>query len=244
MFPREGRMDDSRRIELLPLEDIAPAAANPKRHREADIQASISRHGYVEPVILDERTGRLVAGHGRVAALAAMRAAGQSPPRGVADDDGRWLVPVLRGWSSTSDAEADAYLLASNRLVEAGGWDPEELHQMLTALDDGGAELAGLGWSEDELEQLLEPPEEERAVAERPEGDHGISVDQAKVRYDATTLRQVVLVFDATEYGEAVSLLESERAARGLETNTEAVMALLREARASRAPAEPPAPAA
>ncbi|MEU8356488.1 hypothetical protein AB0C27_10810 [Nonomuraea sp. NPDC048882] len=43
----------------------------------------------------------------------------KSPPEGVKiGDDGVWLVPILRGWTSRSDAEAEAYLVAANRLTE------------------------------------------------------------------------------------------------------------------------------
>lgn len=48
----------------------------------------------------------------------------KSPPEGVKiGDDGVWLVPILRGWTSRSDADAEAYLVAANRLTERGGWD-------------------------------------------------------------------------------------------------------------------------
>ena len=48
----------------------------------------------------------------------------KSPPEDVKiGDDGVWLVPILRGWTSRSDADAEAYLVAANRLTERGGWD-------------------------------------------------------------------------------------------------------------------------
>lgn len=70
----------SRRLEYVPLDELKPAERNPKRHAGDAIQASIGKFGYVEPIVLDERTGRLVAGHGRLEALLAERDSGKPPP--------------------------------------------------------------------------------------------------------------------------------------------------------------------
>jgi ParB-like chromosome segregation protein Spo0J len=56
--------DARRRLELVPLSAITGADKNPKRHASEQLGTSIDRFGYVEPVVIDERTGRLVAGHG------------------------------------------------------------------------------------------------------------------------------------------------------------------------------------
>lgn len=148
---------DARRIDYLPLDEVKPAARNPKRHDGPAINASISKFGMAETPLVDERTGRLVAGHGRIAQLAAMRDAGQEPPDGVqVDADGRWLVPVTRGWASRSDAEAEAYLLASNKLTANGGWDDGELSELLADLSELDPDLIALaGFSEDEVAALL-----------------------------------------------------------------------------------------
>jgi hypothetical protein len=60
-------------------------------------------------------------------------------------------VPVVRGWRSKNDREAAAYLIASNRLVEAGGWDDEEFAAML---EDMGGEFDGTGFTQAELDLL------------------------------------------------------------------------------------------
>lgn len=150
------------RIDYLIPGELAPAPANPKRHDLAALRRSLERFGYAEPVLLDERTGQLVAGHGRVDALIAAEAAGLAPPSGIVVADGRWRMPVVRGWSSANDAEAAAYLVASNRLAEIGGWDDSELVGMLLHLNDGPG-LDGIGYSPDDIEALLAatapPPE-------------------------------------------------------------------------------------
>ena len=62
-------MADDLRVEYLDLEGLVRAPRNPKQHDLGVLQASLDRFGFVAPIILDERTGRLVAGHGRLDAL-------------------------------------------------------------------------------------------------------------------------------------------------------------------------------
>jgi ParB-like chromosome segregation protein Spo0J len=63
------RRDESIRIEYLPLATLLKAPRNPKDHDIGLLHDSFSRFGFVEPIALNERTGRLVAGHGRQEAL-------------------------------------------------------------------------------------------------------------------------------------------------------------------------------
>jgi hypothetical protein len=153
----------SRRIDHLPLSGIIRATRNPKAHQASAIRASIEKFGVTMAGLLDERTGRLVAGHGRLAALDSMRADGATPPEGVTEADGEWLVPIVRGWSSRSDAEAEAYLVADNRLSELGGWDDRLLVEVLDEIADDNPDLLELaGYSQTDLDDMIaalgEPP--------------------------------------------------------------------------------------
>jgi DNA modification methylase len=156
------------RIAWIPIEEIQPADRNPKGHDLEEIQDSIRRHGFVAPLILDEASGRLVAGHGRVAALEAMRDQGEPAPERIRTEDGQWMVPVVRGVTFASPQEAEAYLLSDNRLTELGGWDDQALLELLREVDD----LAGTGFGEDDLaslERALEEPEPETSLDDAPE---------------------------------------------------------------------------
>lgn len=146
----------SRRLEYVPLDDIVAADRNPKAHDPALIAASIGRFGFIETPVIDERTGKLVAGHGRTDELRAARERGDAPPEGIATDaEGRWLVPTLRGWSSRDDADALAAGVALNRVGEAGGWDYSELEPMLTDWSASGPDaLLGLGFDASDLEAI------------------------------------------------------------------------------------------
>lgn len=168
-------MSDDRRIELVALDDVFPAQRNPKDHDLGAIHGSVARFGYVEPMVMDERTERLVAGHGRLETLRAMKADGQHPPEGVQlGPKGEWLVPVLRGWSSRTDAEAQAYLLASNRTTELGGWDENALADLLKELAQSG-DLEGSGYDGDDVDALLARLEREALKAGGAGSDEGIA---------------------------------------------------------------------
>lgn len=142
-------------IDYMRLDQIVGAEQNAKEHDDAGIQGSMSGYGTVESPTLDDRTGRLVAGHGRIDAFRALRAAGREMPRGLkVDADGMWLVPVERGWASRNDDEARAYVLASNHLTTKGGWDE---HALLTELEylDSIDMLERSGFDQDEYADLV-----------------------------------------------------------------------------------------
>lgn len=138
---------EARWVDYLPLDEIREAPRNAKRHDETGIANSVDRFGIGELPLLDERTGRLVAGHGRLDDLRKRRRRGDPPPKGVRVENGVWLAPVLRGWASVDDSDADAYAIASNKLTETGGWDTKQLAQIVTDLarvDESLATVTGI----------------------------------------------------------------------------------------------------
>lgn len=147
----------NRHIAYMSLAALVPADVNPKMHDIPSLVHSLTRYGWTSPAEVDERTGRLVSGHGRREAIISMRANGDPMPGGVAmDDDGDWMIPVLRGWSSRDDVEAMAYLVAANRIGEAGGWHMTSLAALLEEVVTADAPLMEtLGWSADALDDIL-----------------------------------------------------------------------------------------
>lgn len=147
-------------IAYTPLDDLVVHERNPKAHDVEGIAGAIRRFGFMDPVVVDERTGKLAAGHGRLAALDVYRrraAAGEQgwtePPAGIDVRGDVWLVPQVIGWQSASDAEAEAALVALNRWTEVGGWDDEALLDLLQDLAADDA-LAGVGYDDDDLDEL------------------------------------------------------------------------------------------
>jgi len=144
------------KIEYISLEDLQKWPRNPKDHDLGAIHQSMSRFGFVNPFIIDERTGKLVVGHGRLDILQQMKAGGQEPPERITIKDNLWLVPVVRGISFDSDLETEGYLIADNRLTELGGWREDKLSEVLSDLATQGKEmLNGIGFDDDDIDSLI-----------------------------------------------------------------------------------------
>lgn len=177
------------RVEFELLDSIQVAKRNPKGHNLAEISASIKRFGFVAPLLYNEGTGKLVAGHGRLAALKLMREHGDSQPAGL---QGEWEVPVIRGLTFANDREAEAYLVADNRLVELGGWDAD-LKEMLKDISDN-TELAleGVGYTDADLEMMLNGGQV--PVPEQPTESNGSNIN-VQVNHGALSTRFLVPPF-------------------------------------------------
>jgi len=226
----------ARRIEYMALGRVQGAKRNPKQHDKEAIAASVKRHGLVEVPTLDERTERLVAGHGRIADLAARKAAGLPAPDGVRVEAEDWFVPVLRGWASKNDAQADAYLVASNELAHAGGWDEDSLARLLADVRAGEGGLEGTGYSSKDVDKLLasiekpstgnaEPNEVPDALGDvrvKPGevyklGDHRLLVGDATKREDVERLfvgRRAGALWTDPPYGVDIGGKNDELASR------------------------------
>jgi DNA modification methylase len=104
--------------------ELKPYAGNPRTHSKRQIRQiadSIRTFGFVNPVLID-RSDRIIAGHGRVAAAKLLALA---------------TVPTIQ-LEDLTDEQVKVYVLADNRLAEIAGWDPDLLAielQHLTNLD-------------------------------------------------------------------------------------------------------------
>lgn len=174
-------------VEHVSLADVEAWPRNPKGHDVAAIQASLRRFGFVAPLIRDAATKRLVAGHGRVEALLGMQAAGQEAPQGVQVLGDEWFVPA-RTVAFVNAQEAEAYLLADNRLTEVGGWsDAAELAAMLREMQERDADaLVGTGFTDAAAGRLIDDMPDAAEAADQSglleESRHVvvITVDDAK----------------------------------------------------------------
>jgi hypothetical protein len=144
-------------VEYVPLDDVRGWHRNPKGHDVPEIMRSMKRWGFTAPIMKDGTTDRLVAGHGRLEALIRLRDEGEQRPLRIKENgDGQWLVPVLTGIGFDSESEAEAYLIADNRLTTIGGWSDAELSEMLNDLDTKGVDLlSGLGFNESALREVI-----------------------------------------------------------------------------------------
>ena len=119
-------------VEMVALSKLMEWPGNPKEHDLDGLGESFERFGFVEPILFDEKSKRVVAGHGRRKKLLAWKESGHPPPDGVVVRGKEWFVPVLRGKSFRNAHEAEAYLLAANQLVVKGGYNATALAAMLS----------------------------------------------------------------------------------------------------------------
>jgi DNA modification methylase len=135
----------ARRIEIWPIEKVIPYARNPRTHSDQQVMqiaASIAEFGFVNPILVDTDAG-ILAGHGRL--LGAQKLKLKEVPVIVLDH----LTPAQR----------KAYLIADNKLAELAGWDDDLLKLELRDLELADFDLGVIGFSDDELRNLLGEPE-------------------------------------------------------------------------------------
>ena len=143
------------KLELWPIDRLVPYDRNARTHSQeqiAQIAASIQEFGFTNPILVASDDG-IIAGHGRLAA---------------AKDLGLNEVPVVV-LDHLTPTQRRAYVLADNKLALNAGWDEELLQQEIAALNLVDFDLSLLGWSEEELVELL--PEVEELPPEDADAD-------------------------------------------------------------------------
>ena len=147
------------RVEYMLLDEITEADINVKDHDIGAIHESMNRFGFTSPLLMNEATMKLVAGHGRIEALKQKRQFNEPRPNNIeVDEDNNWTVPVIRGISFKDENEAQAYLLADNRLVELGGWNTNVLLEELEKLAEE-TDLTGTGFDQADIQQMYDDME-------------------------------------------------------------------------------------
>lgn len=145
----------ARCIEIWPTDRLVPYARNARTHspeQVAQIAASIVEFGFNAPILVDGNAG-IIAGHGRLVAARKL---------GLAE------VPVVV-LDHLSENQRRAYIIADNKLALNAGWDEETLAAELHDLESAGLDLALVGFSDAELEDLLssDEPQPETDVEEQ-----------------------------------------------------------------------------
>jgi len=128
-------------IEYRAVESLIPFAKNARMHSDAQIAqiaASVKEWGWTNPVLIDGGNG-IIAGHGRV--LAARKL-------------GIEQVPCIQ-LEGMSEAQKRAYIIADNKLALNAGWDEELLALELGDLQAEGFDIDLIGFSQEELDDLL-----------------------------------------------------------------------------------------
>ena len=140
-------------IEYVPLSILKRWTKNPKDHDLGAIHVSVNDFGFRQPMSVNQQSGELEAGHGRLDVLQQKFDAKESPPEyiDVDPETGEWLVPVQ--FFDDDETTHMRYAIADNRLVELGGWDYPALVEDLNFLYEN-ATLDATGYDVDDLDKL------------------------------------------------------------------------------------------
>ena len=139
----------------MPLSKILPDERNPKDHDIPMLMQAYRDFGFVVAIVEDGRTGKLLAGHGRVEALEAVKSLGEPPPKHIMPMRGEWLVPVQVGYSSEDDTKAAMLLVELNQATIAGGYNPQLLSVLLLDVVESGYDITSTGFAESDLDSML-----------------------------------------------------------------------------------------
>lgn len=142
------------RVHAVPIGTLHHQEGNARLHDERNleaIKASLQQFGQQKPIVYAVRGRKriVVAGNG---CLAAARALG-------------WKT-IAAVPTTLEEAKARKFALADNRSSDLSTFDGELLAAELAALQAEGEDLAGLGFSDEELSELLAQLETPRAEAE------------------------------------------------------------------------------
>jgi len=143
------------KIDYVATDDLIPYIHNSRTHSEAQVKqiaVSIREFGFTNPILIDDE-GTIIAGHGRVMAAKVLQL-----------DE----VPTIT-LGALTDAQRKAYVIADNKLALNAGWDTEVLLAEIESLQDLNFDTQLLGFSADELSEMLnieEPELKEESYAE------------------------------------------------------------------------------
>ena len=183
---------DKKWYSYVDIYDVVPDGRNSKDHDIGVLCESMIRFGFTQPVLINDADNKILAGHGRIKALQQLHSQGYEAPKriDVTKDTGDdkieyWSVPCH--YININDkAEAEAYLIADNRLTEIGGWLDDKLVDSLQNILEETGSLDGIGWDLEDLDDLAsitdEPLEVEEDVVKLKIGKYKAEV--SKTAYD------------------------------------------------------------
>jgi len=128
-------------IKRVPIESLHLDPANARDHGPENmdaIVASLTRFGQAEPLVVQESSGRVIGGNGRLSAMKQL---------GWTECD---IVEL-----DVDDLTATALGIALNRTGQLADWNEETLGRLLSELRDAG-ELDGVGYSDSDIDELLD----------------------------------------------------------------------------------------
>lgn len=188
------------KIEKMSISKLNPAEYNPRKDLQPGdaeyekLKRSIEQFGYVEPVIWNKATGRVVGGHQRLKILV---------------DSG--LTEVDCAVVELSEEKEKAMNIALNKIN--GEWDTDKLAMLISDLQGSDFDVSLTGFDEDELADLFSKTAEEEAT----DDDFDLTAELEKASFvkrgDVWTVgRHRLMCADATSVQDVTALMGGKRA--------------------------------
>jgi len=174
-------------IELFDIDKIIPYTNNPRKNQNIDkIASSILEFGFQQPIVID-KNNVIIVGHSRFEASKKI---------------GLKKVPVLK--TDLSDVQAKAYRIADNKLNEFSQWDNDLLNIELTQLGDLEFDKNILGFSENDLTNILSEIE----PVFRPANNQIMDYDIGDIKAPASQVRMIQLFLDSSTEPKFKTMIE------------------------------------
>ena len=173
-------------IQVMPLESLNPAPYNPRKDLKPTdpefekLKASIESFGYVEPIIVNKRTGRVVGGHQRLKVL-----------KHLGKEEAECVIVDL------AESEEKALNVALNKV--SGERDDEKLDALMKELAETDFDITLTGFDAKELEKMFgedvtikeDTPPEVATTTDTKQGDLFILGDHRVLCGDSTKVEDV-----------------------------------------------------
>ncbi len=156
------------KFENIDINALLPDAKNPRKDLKPDdpeyqrITSSIKKFGFLEPIIFNTRTKKIIGGHQR---LKALKTNGITELNIIKLGGYSWAF-TESDLSELTPSEENAANIALNKVE--GGWDIDQLMLNIQELKDDDMDITITGFDDEEFESMLKELEDDIPLNEGP----------------------------------------------------------------------------
>ena len=194
----------------IPLEKLVEHPDNPNRGDEKVVKESINANGFYGVLLIQKSTGRIIGGHTRYR---------------VALKEGAKTIPGM--WLDIDDKQALKILLADNRTRDLAYYDDPTLLQTLSKIVEDDGKLLGTGYDDATYRILLQSTQKDELYVGNVR--QGMTPLDRQPLFEGSDIRSVILPYSKDDYDDVIMSLAEIRQKMGLDTNAEAVQALIKD---------------
>lgn len=209
------------KIEFKNVNEIIPYEKNPRKNDKAVDQVikSIKEYGFKNPIIIDENNV-IIAGHTRHKASKKM---------------GMTFVPVIQVTDLTEE-QKKGYRIADNRTSEFAEWDMDLLKFELKELEvftgfEFGTEVMARKETEgiNVYDTINKDNKKDETNEEIIIDQDGKSPKELYESYMNSQVRQIILIYDGSEYKKVIEYLKELQIIHNVNNNSDCLIKLLKE---------------